>query len=119
MPAGNKCLGVYCDPVVGIITTATKCPSACAAGCDPVQGCLACPTDEPPLSVAQAAGIGAGAIAGVVIGVAAGVAALSYAGKKGYEKMVKNKVSQSAVNDNPLYEKSDANTENPMFEGTD
>jgi len=119
LPAGNKCLGVYCDPVVGIITTATKCPSACAAGCDPVQGCLACPTDEPPLSVAQAAGIGAGAIAGVVIGVAAGVAALSYAGKKGYEKMVKNKVSQSAVNDNPLYEKSDANTENPMFEGTD
>jgi len=77
---------------------------------------LNCPTDQPVLTVAAAAGIGAGAIAGVVIGVAAGVAALSYAGKKGYEKMVKNKVAQSAVNDNPLYEKGDTHTENPMFE---
>jgi len=33
--------------------------------------------------------------------------------------MVKNKVAQSAVNDNPLYEKGDTTTENPMFENND
>jgi hypothetical protein len=114
LPPSNKCTAVWCHPTLGISSTPTKCPAACG-GCDPATGCSDCPQST-PITTAQAAGIGAGAIAGIVIGAIAGLAALSYASKKGYDKLTKAKVVQTSVNENPMYEKSNTSVENAMFE---
>lgn len=68
-------------------------------------------------TVAVAAGLAVGAIVAIAIGAVAGAAILTYAGKKGYESLIKNKVEQTSVNNNPLYETNpEVNVENPMYE---
>ena len=114
MPLGDKCTTVWCSPTLGLSKTPTQCPKACG-GCDPDVGCQECPSSD-SMTVTKAASIGAGAIAGVVLGALAGAAALTYAGKKGYDKMMKGKVEQTTVNNNPMYEKDETTVENPMFD---
>jgi hypothetical protein len=83
VPQGNKCLGIYCDKIAGIVKTPTICPSACS-GCDEQLGCTNCPGSSEVLSTAAAVGIGAGATAGIVIAVIVAAALVSYSSKKAY-----------------------------------
>jgi len=64
----------------------------------------------------QAIVIGAGAAAGIAIGAAAAVGLLGYGGKKGYE-LYKNhaNMKNAPVQDNPLYEATNANSDNPLY----
>ncbi len=42
VPQGNMCLGIYCDPKLGITKVPVICPTACS-GCNPSSGCRNCP----------------------------------------------------------------------------
>ena len=64
VPAGDYCIGILCDPKIGIVKTPTPCPSACEAACDPLSGCQKCPGDRFTAEIKIAVGVGAGAIAG-------------------------------------------------------
>jgi len=114
VPSGNFCEGVYCDKVVGIVRTPTSCPSACS-GCDRDLGCQACPGGG--LTTAEeAATIGAGAIAGIVLASISGAAIFSFAGKKGYDRLMRSRTTVTAIVENPFYEAKATEIDNPLFE---
>jgi len=114
VPKGNLCTDVYCDPNVGIVTTATACPSSCGS-CDPSSGCTSCSSS---LSPSDVAGISAGVIAAVIIACLAFAAILAYGGKRGYDYWKSRAEGVGKVHDNPLYENKGGFVENQIFEKT-
>ena len=68
------------------------------------------------LSTTEAVGIGAGAIAGIVIAGVAVAAAVTAGSKKTYD-LWKSRIGESQViEDNPLYEGSNLDVNNPLYE---
>jgi hypothetical protein len=116
LPASNKCLAFFCDPIYGILNQTTTCPSACAAGCDPVKGCNSCPGAGFTVVEKVATGIGAGVIAAIVIGIVAALVIASIASKKGYDVYMKHKNAIQGANTNPLYNDEGRAGTNPLFE---
>jgi hypothetical protein len=88
VPASNKCISYYCDPLVGVTVLNTPCPESCSS-CDPQEGCQGCPSG---LSAAEKAAIGisAGVVAAIVIGAIAFAALAGFGSKKAYDKWVKS-----------------------------
>jgi len=116
VPAGNLCAGTYCDPVLGIVTVPTTCPSACDY-CDPLSGCANCPGDFGVVEQV-ATGLGAAAIVGIAIGIAAFVAVSGVGAKKGYDYWVRNHGTIGDVRNNPLYTRNPAHGTNPLYDPT-
>lgn len=115
VPAGNLCLGIYCDPKIGIVELPTKCPSACESTCDPQTGCQKCPGSGFTTTVKAAVGVSAGLIGGVIAGVV-GAALLGIGGKKGYDVWSKQTVDISSAQTNPMYTDEGLHGVNPMYE---
>jgi hypothetical protein len=115
VPAGDFCVGIYCDPIVGIVKNPTNCPSSCEAACDPNSGCQKCPGSRWTPDVKAAVGIGAGVIAGIAIGGAAFLALSVFGGKKGYDAYVRNKNEMNGVQNNPLYDDDGRKGFNPFY----
>jgi hypothetical protein len=65
---------------------------------------------------AKKAAIGTGAAIGIAIGAAAAIGIFGFGGKKGYEFLkVMREQRFAGVQDNPLYENSQANADNPIY----
>jgi len=116
LPQGGRCLGIYCDPQLGVVKVPTICPAACSV-CDNTTGCGGgnCPSGFPLVQVA--AGISAGVIAGVAIAGAAVVAIGALGSKKGYDAYMKYKNSMETATSNPLYTDNGLTGINPLHEG--
>jgi len=109
-------LGIYCDPVLGIIQTPTECPAACSGVCDPDLGCRSCPGADFTYPAQVATGVGAGVIAGIVIAAVAGVIIASIVSKKGYDIYMKGRAQFTGANENPLYSSEGRTGVNPLHE---
>jgi hypothetical protein len=115
VPLGDFCVGIYCDPTIGIVRTPTECPTACEAACDPNSGCQKCPGSRFTPEVKAAVGIGAGAIAGIAIGGAAAVGLGVFGGKKGFDAYMRNRNNMSGAQSNPMYTDSGRTGQNPFY----
>jgi len=115
LPKSTRCLGIYCDPVIGVVKVPTVCPSACAV-CVNETGCGGgnCPGGFPIIQVA--AGIGAGIIAAIVIAVVAVIIIGVFSSKKGYDVYMKYKNSMETATSNPLYTDNGLSGVNPLHE---
>jgi len=114
LPASNKCVAYFCDPAYGVLNQTTVCPSACT-GCDPANGCTACPGAYTTLEKV-ATGIGAGVIAGIVVAIVVALVIASLGSKKAYDVYRKHKGSIQQANNNPLYQEDGRKGDNPFFE---
>jgi len=116
VPAGNLCLGIYCDPKIGIVKLPTTCPSACESVCDPTSGCQQCPGSRFTTTVKTAVGISAGVIGGIVAAGAVAAALVGFGGKKGYDHWAKKTTDITSAHTNPMYTDDGATGVNPMYE---
>jgi len=69
--------------------------------------------------VVQAVGISAGVIAAIVIAAILGAALLAWSGRKGYQMLMRKKDDMATVQDNPMYEKSKTDFDNPFYKSRD
>jgi len=67
------------------------------------------------LTVAEAAGLGAGVIAAIVIGVAAFVVISAVGSKKGYDIWMKHKENIDGAQSNPMYTDNGRTGNNPFY----
>lgn len=84
------------------------------------------------INVGEAVGISVGSAVGIGIGgnkyfyffknifnffiAAAAIALISYSGKKGYDKWLKNHAALNNIQENPLYENNGKEGANPLYE---
>jgi len=68
------------------------------------------------LTVAEAAGLGAGIIAAIVIGAVAAIIIAGIGGKKGYDAYLNYKNNMSGAQSNPMYNDNGRKGNNPFYE---
>jgi len=115
----DRCTTTVCDSVLGLLNNSLECRGAKigeSCWCDPESGCLC---SGGTLTVAEAAGLGAGAITAAVLGSIGAAVIVGVGGKKGYDYFQSRAFAANNVQENPLFQAAKRERDNPLYEGKD
>ena len=119
----GDCYAALCNDGAGLVTNITTEKLGCYLSLQPdavIDKCGVCRGDGTtcgfPLTIAEAAGIGAGVIGAIAAGAAVFAIASGIGAKKGYDAYMRNKNNMSGAQSNPMYNDNGRTGQNPMYE---
>jgi hypothetical protein len=119
----GDCYAALCNDGSGLINVTQTDNLGCYLDLQPdatIDECGVCRGDGTtcgfPLTVAEAAGIGAAVIGGIAAGAAAFVAVGAFGAKKGYDAYMRNKNNMNGAQANPFYNDAGRTGQSPLYE---